>query len=434
MSSVRSQNAETQVTVIVIGAGERGQLYCQYALELPERLKVVGVADPKEFSRNHLQKLHNIPEDKVFDDWSKVISYGKFADAVIITTPDKFHRDIAVAFANEGYHILLEKPMATTEQGCRDITEACLHNGVMLSVCHVLRHYPPMRKIKEMIDSGAVGEVINIQHIEQVGYWHFAHSFVRGNWCCEEKSTFSLLAKCCHDVDLLSWWMNKYRCTKVSSFGSLSHFRKENKPNGASSRCLDCKIEQDCCYSAKKIYLDMHKRGISGWPVSVICDTPSVKSITDSLQHGPYGRCVYDSDNDVCDNQVVNLSFSGGQTATLTMVAFTESLCQRVVRVFGTKGELNLNADGQLQLYDFLRQQTVEVQVETPIVLSEVQKSLSSHAIADYLLMDNFVEAVARKDPSIISTSPEEILTSHLLVFQAEKARRESCVISLDDH
>ncbi|XP_022101607.1 uncharacterized protein LOC110985124 isoform X2 [Acanthaster planci] len=420
------------VTVIVIGAGQRGRMYSNYALDFPEKLKVVGVADPNIVARSHLQKIHNIPDDRLYDDWTKITAQDKFADAVIISTPDHLHRDPAVACAVAGYHILLEKPMATTEQGCRDIVEACTLNSIILSVCHVLRHYPPMSKIKELIDSGAVGDVVNIQHIEQVGFWHFAHSFVRGNWCCEDKSTFSLLAKCCHDVDLLSWWMSKYKCTGVSSFGSLSHFRKENKPPGSATRCLDCKIEKDCCYSAKKLYLNMYEKGISDWPVSVICHEPSIDSITKALQNGPYGRCVYDSDNDVCDNQVVSLRFFGGHTATLTMVAFTESVCKRIVRVFGTKGEINLNAKGEVQLYDFLSQQTIDVGIDFPSSAS-VRRSVMGHDIADFCLIDNFVHAVAMKDPSIVPASPKEILSTHLLVFEAEKARRENRVICFDE-
>ncbi|XP_038062120.1 putative oxidoreductase YteT [Patiria miniata] len=423
-----------QVTVIVIGAGQRGKTYSNYALDYPEKLKVVGVADPNTVACRQLQKLHNVPEDRLFDDWTKVLAQDKFADAVIISTPDQLHKDPAVACANAGYHILLEKPMATTEQGCRDIVEACKRNNIILSVCHVLRHYPPMRKIKELIDSGLVGDIVNIQHTEQVGYWHFAHAFVRGNWCREDTSTFSLLAKCCHDVDLLSWWMSKYRCTGVSSFGSLFHFRKENKPPGSSSRCLDCKVETKCCYSAKKLYIDIYKMGNSDWPVSVICNNPSIESITEALQHGPYGRCVYDCDNDVCDNQVVSMRFSGGRTATLTMVAFTESVGQRIVRVFGTKGEINLSAAGDVRHYDFLSQQTVDVTVDFPASSARVRSSSLGHDLADFYLMDNFVHALAMKDPSIIPASAEDILTSHLLVFEAEKARRQSRVISFEEH
>ena len=174
----------------------------------------------------------------------------------------------------------------------------------MLCVCHVLRYTPQAQKVREIISSGALGDVVNIQLLEPIGYWHFAHSYVRGNWRNEAGSTFSLLAKSCHDLDLISYWMGDDKCTNVSSFGSLKHFTKANKPANATSRCLDCPVSGECPYSAKKIYLIPAKSGHRRWPVSVITDVPDIENVTEALRTGPYGRCVYDCDNDVCDNQV----------------------------------------------------------------------------------------------------------------------------------
>uniref|UniRef100_A0A1A8FSY5 Gfo/Idh/MocA-like oxidoreductase N-terminal domain-containing protein n=1 Tax=Nothobranchius korthausae TaxID=1143690 RepID=A0A1A8FSY5_9TELE len=127
------------VRVIVVGAGSRGENYSNYASIHPKRMKVVAVADPRTFACTKLQKQHNIEDKNIFKDWQSIAEREKFADAVLICTPDRLHKDPAVAFAKKGYHILLEKPMATTAEDCVAIVEACTQNGVMLSVGHVLR-------------------------------------------------------------------------------------------------------------------------------------------------------------------------------------------------------------------------------------------------------------------------------------------------------
>merc|ERR1719400_943908 len=193
----------------------------------------------------------------------------------------------AVAVANRGYHVLVEKPMAVSEDDCRKITKACEDAGVMLVVCHVLRYFPPVVKIKEVIESGMIGKVMTINHTENVGFWHFSHSFVRGNWRREDESTFSLMAKCCHDVDLIYYWMGEQPCSSIQSFGSLQHFKKSNQPQGASDRCLGCPVEQSCPYSAQKVYLSPPA---PHWPMTVVCDV----DITDH-RHWPvwsWGREV----------------------------------------------------------------------------------------------------------------------------------------------
>ncbi|XP_056410090.1 glucose-6-phosphate 3-dehydrogenase-like [Hyla sarda] len=217
------------VTVLMVGAGSRGMCYAYYAVNFPKRMKVVGAVDPRSCTKDTLKMMFTIDEDKFFDDWREAAKLDKFADAVIIATPDRLHKDPAIAFAQKGYHILLEKPMAVTPEDCHEIVNACKENDVMLAVGHVMRYHPVSRKIKDLLDSGVIGDVVHIQHMEPVGFWHFAHSFVRGNWRNEEESTFSLLAKSCHDIDLICYWMGDRRCVKVSSFGTLSHFTKENK-------------------------------------------------------------------------------------------------------------------------------------------------------------------------------------------------------------
>ncbi|XP_019723626.1 uncharacterized protein LOC109514727 isoform X3 [Hippocampus comes] len=405
-------NMSPLVRVIVVGAGCRGEIYSRYSIIHPDRVKVVGVADPRKFARTKFQQLYNIAEENLYEDWRILAEREKCADAVLICTPDVLHKEPAVAFAKKGYHVLLEKPMATTAKDCIEIVAACSKTGVMLCVGHVLRYDPYICKIKELIDNGVIGDVIHIQHLEPVGFFHFAHSYVRGNWRNEAESSFSLLAKSCHDIDLIHHWAGTRRCLKVTSFGFVSHFRPENKPAGAGDRCLDCSVEDTCPYSASKIYLDKVKQGRVGRPMSDLCpDTlPDMETAHEALRTGPYGRCVYECDNDVCSNQIVNMEFEGGLTAAFSMVAFTEDICKRKTTIYGSKKATNY-----------------VVSVDCP-----KNFDLSGHRRADYCLIDSFISAVANNDPSLIASGPEETLRSHLLVFEAERSRRESRVVHFD--
>ncbi|XP_060614723.2 putative oxidoreductase YteT isoform X1 [Anolis sagrei] len=423
--------ASPQISLLIIGGGNRGKRYAAYALCHPTRMKVIGVADPRASARRELQELHPMDPSNVFDDWRPAAERERFADAVLIATPDRLHKAPAVAFAHKGYHILLEKPMATTPEDCKEIVQACKTGNAILAVCHVLRYHPVALKIKELLDSGLIGDICHIQHLEPVGFWHFAHSFVRGNWRNEAESSFSLLAKSCHDLDLINFWMGDKRCLKVSSFGNVSHFTKEHQPKGASSRCWDCSVEQTCPYSAQKIYMEPAKKGYFDWPVSVVCSDGvyDIESLADALRHGPYGRCVYQCDNDVVTNQVVNMEFEGGATVGFTMVAFTEKLGMRKTTIYGTKGELRCEGGGPVEVFRFLEKTTTTF---SPDKASSVPASLSGHDGADFYLIETFVSAVAENNPSLIQTGPEDTLHSHLLVFEAEKSRRENRVVFLE--
>ncbi len=343
------------VNLIIVGAGDRGKTYAEFALEHPDKAKIVGVAEPRQVRRDRLAKDHSIPPENQFDDWRQVIERGKFADAAVIATLDTMHADPAVAMANLGYHILLEKPMSPDPSDCKKIVEAALAKNILFAVCHVLRYTTYTKQLKEILDQGLIGEIVSIQHLEPVGFWHYAHSFVRGNWRNQTLSSPMLLQKSCHDLDWIRYIVGK-PCIKVSSFGNLNHFITTNKPSAAGNalRCLECDHEPQCSYSAKKIYLDRLEPGYTGWPVRVLTPNPTVENIKEALSTGPYGRCVYECDNDVVDHQVVNMEFVGGISAAFTMTAFTEMpLGGRKTRIFGTLGELY--SDGlEIELFDFL--------------------------------------------------------------------------------
>ncbi|MCR4575090.1 MAG: Gfo/Idh/MocA family oxidoreductase [Lentisphaeria bacterium] len=416
-----------QVTLLIVGCGARGTGYGRFALANPERAKVVAIAEPIPERRNAVGDAHNVPPEYRFNSWEDAARLPRMADAVLICTQDQMHEEPAIAFAKLGYDILLEKPMAPTADSCRRIVEAVKKAGVLFAVCHVLRYTAYTKKLKEVLGSGAIGEIINIQHLEPVGYWHQAHSFVRGNWRNEEESSFMLLAKCCHDVDWLRYVMGR-PCRQVQSFGTLKHFRSECAPAGAAARCLDCpaEIEKNCPYSAIKIYLrDRLDKGHAGWPVNVLAHEVTRETILTALRNGPYGRCVYACDNDVVDNQVVNMLFDNGSTVSMTMTAFN-SHGGRLTRIFGTKGSIDTDSN-TITLFDFLTDKKTVIDT----AIKNDGGILSGHGGGDNGLMDAFISAVAEQDPSKILSGTDETLESHLMVFAAEESRKNSKVVKL---
>lgn len=410
------------VTLAVVGAGSRGTTYARFAQAFPERAKIVAVAEPRTTYRERLAKAHDIPPAHVFTDWREAAEAPRLADAVIIATQDRMHVEPATTFADLKYDILLEKPMAPDPAGCYQIIEAVERNDVLFAVCHVLRYTRYTQKLKTLIEAGTIGDLVGMQRLEPVGFWHMAHSFVRGNWHREDESGPMLLTKSCHDLDWIQYVMGA-ACTSVSSFGSLKHFRSEEAPDGAGERCVTCPVEPTCPYSAKRIYLEALRRGHRGWPVDVLTPNPTRETVMAALEEGPYGRCVYDLDNDVVDHQVVSMAFEGGRTATFTMMAFTE-MDHRKTHIFGTRG--TLTGDGRfIEHYDFLTDTSSRIDTEP------TEDTLGGHGGGDFGLMDAFVRAVAEQEPAWILSGPQESLRSHLLVFAAERARRDEKVVPL---
>lgn len=412
------------VSLIIIGAGSRGGSFAQFALEHPDLARVVGVADPRLFYRQKVASQHNLPAENVAEDWKELVERPKFADAVIIATPDRYHAEPAVAFANRGYAMLLEKPMATNPADCRRIVEAVEKNQILFAVFHDFRYFTYTQKLKETIDSGLIGDIVSIQHLEPVGYWHYAHSYVRGNWRNEAESSFMLLAKSCHDIDWLRYIMG-LRCLKVSSFGSLTHFKKSQKPPAAGDamRCLDCAYETQCPYSAKRFYQTRLREGNIDWPLDVITPEFTEESVLTALRTGPYGRCVYECDNDVVDHQVVNLLYENGATASFTMTGCSE-FGDRKTTIFGTRGELRGDLS-KLVHYDFLSGETSVIDTTPP------DSPQGGHWDGDINVLKAFMYTVATGDTRCILSGARETLETHLTVFAAEQSRREGRTVDV---
>ncbi len=412
-----------KIRLAIAGAGSRGvDSYAPHAALSPYEVEFVAVAEPRAAWREKAIRNLKIPPQNAFTTWEELAAQPQLADGVLVTMQDQMHAEPAQAFMRKGYHVLLEKPMATTEEDCRAIVATRQKTGRILAVCHVMRYSIYAQAMKRMMDSGLIGDIVCIQQIEPVGYWHIAHSYVRGNWRREDQSSSALLAKCCHDLDILRHWMGK-RCLRVSSFGGLMHFRKECQPTGAAARCLDCPqpIESGCPYSAIKIYL-RDRRDNAGWPNNVLTLDTSAEGITKALREGPYGRCVYACDNDVVDHQVVNMEFEGGATVDLTMVGTTVGQA-RETWVMGTKGQLRSNDMATIRHVNFLndREETVNIK---DLGKAEVA---TGHA-GDATIMLNFIEAIAENNPALLLTSPEISLESHLMAFAAERSRKKRTV------
>src|SRR6185437_817002 len=274
--------------LLVVGAGLRGQTYTRRAARAGA--SVVGVAEPDPGRRARFAAEFNVPDEHVFADWRDLTDRPRLADAAIVATQDQLHADPTVLLAGQGYHLLLEKPMAPTEAEAVRIAEAVERAGVLFAVCHVMRYTAYTQAVLDLVHSGRVGRLISIQHLEPVGWWHQAHSFVRGNWRNAQESSPMLLAKSCHDIDWLLYVAGQ-PARRVSSFGGLAHFKPSEKPAGAADRCLDCAVEPGCPYSAVRLYLS--QPDLDEWPVTALTPEPTVEAVRAALGTGPYGECVY---------------------------------------------------------------------------------------------------------------------------------------------
>ncbi len=408
-----------KVTAAVCGFGIRGaEAYAAYQHIRPEEFAVVAVADPRPERLELAEREFGVPRQQCYTTGEELLAQPRLADVMIIATQDRDHVRYALPALEKGYHLLVEKPISPSLGECIALREKAHQCGRAVVVCHVLRYTQFYQKLRQLLDQGAVGRLETIAATENVAYWHFAHSYVRGNWRRQEDSSPVILAKSCHDMDILRWLAGS-PCLRVSSYGSLDWFKPENAPAGSADRCLDCAVRDGCPYDGEKIYLDNPKSGFrSGarqWPLTVLCPQPTEGALYAALRTGPYGRCVYRCDNDVADHQVVNMEFAGGVTATFSMSAFTQG-CYRTVRLMGSMGELEGN----------LEENTIYMrrfgQPEKVIVLDPVQDEFAGHGGGDSKLMEYLCAMVSRGGRDAL-TSVDVSVESHLMAMAAEHSR-----------
>lgn len=416
----------TPITAVMCGAGQRGfYSYGPYALKYPNELRFVAVAEPNAARRQRFADAHDIPPERQFATWEDLLAQGQIADALFNMTQDQAHYASTVAALEAGYDVLLEKPMATRLADCVDLVQTAERTGRLLQVCHVLRYTPFFSTLHEIVASGRLGDIITVEHRENVVYWHMAHSFVRGNWRNLAMSSPMILAKCCHDLDILYWNLGR-KMQRLQSFGSLIHFRPENAPEGATRRCTDgCPVAEQCPYDARRIYLTPSPADPEriGWPSSTISEDLSLEGRRRALETGPYGRCVYHCDNDVVDHQTVNMEFEGGTSVVLFMHGHSHEE-SRTMRYDGTHATLRgkfTYKDGWIEVHDHVTNRREDV---------EIPPGEGGHGGGDFGVVRAFVRA-ARGDEGTL-TAAREALESHLLAFAAEQSRLEGAVVDMD--
>lgn len=416
-----------KIRVVLIGAGNRGRIYTNHMKDM--NFEVVAVADPIESRRDYIKKTHNLREDMCFKNWDELFDKPKFADVAVIATSDSMHYAPAMKAIELGYNILLEKPVAPTPDECADIANSAKKKGVKILVCHVLRYAPFFTTIKQFITDGKLGKVISIHHSECVGNVHHSHSYVRGNWGNTQRSSNMLLAKSCHDIDIIQWLMDS-KCTKVHSFGSLSYFKKENAPEGAPDYCVDgCPHAENCYYNAVNIYLkNENDIGCRDYCTTVV--NPTDEQVLETLKTTQYGKCIFKCDNDVVDHQVVNLEFENGEIASFNMCSFNKG--GRFIRVMGTDGEIYGDMrENTIQYFNF-KTRTFETTVPTGKKLNDT--IVGGHGGGDRGLVTALYEYITdgRKDNWL--SEIEISVKNHLITFAAEKSRLENSVVDVAEY
>ncbi|MDR1940394.1 MAG: Gfo/Idh/MocA family oxidoreductase [Clostridiales bacterium] len=415
------------MNIAILGAGSRGANVYGGALSRMPDVKISAVCDIDKNRAVSAAERFGVGRENCFFDENAFFEAGVIGDGLVIASMDRDHYRQVVKAIDAGYKkILLEKPVSHRLEEVEEIVKTAKERGVDILVAHVLRYTGFYKTVREIIKAGKIGEVMAINHQENVGYWHFAHSFTRGNWRDSETSAPILLAKTCHDFDLIYWFAESAKCVSVSSYGELSHFKRDRAPEGCAERCLDgCAYFETCPFSVKKLYLD--KRTPLGWGMlqAVGKNNPTAQEKLDSLKNpeNPYGRCVYFCDNDVADHQIVAMQFDNDVTATLTMTAFSEK-CYRRIHIMGTKGELiGCDYDNYLTLNTFGKPRgpfggaSKRVRIKSPLK--------SGHLGGDDGLCRVFCNVINGEpvDKELLTTV-DVTLESHKIIFFAEKARK----------
>ena len=422
-------------TVSILGFGSRG--HYTYGRCMTENcgdcFQVVSVCDINEERLQLAQKELGVPAENCFLDADEFLK-EKRSDALVIATQDRDHVKMCIRALELGYDILLEKPISPVEEELYELLEANKKYNRKVIVCHVLRYAPAFLKIKEMLDNGDIGKIVCIDWLEQVTYWHQAHSFVRGNWRNSVETSPMIMQKCCHDLDLLQYYANS-KCKTVYSVGDLSFFKKENQPEGAADTCKDCKYKHECVYSAERLYVAKWKKDFDwafdkpdvddnarkqGWPFNVVDLSRPIteESIRKAYETSGYGKCVFACDNNVVDNQTVSMQFENGIRANLTMTAFT-ALPGRKMTFHGTLGEIEMDEEN-----DYIRLSRYGKGTQFFSVKELLKVAINDtfgHGGGDLMLVKDFYKALAGEGE--LGTTLDRSIESHLMALAAEKSR-----------
>ena len=425
------------VKVVLVGAGDRARTYSEYALQYPDKMRVVGLVDPREEAIIVGKKLYNVPDEHCFSSVEEFLKYPRFADAVINGTMDNLHVKTTLPLLDAGYDVLLEKPFAISDEEVDALVDSARKNNRFVMICHVLRYAPFYNLIKQQLLKGKIGDIINIQMSEEVSYHHMAASYIRGKWS-SEKLCFApmLLAKCCHDVDLMIWFNSDTVADSVASFGSNYQFTPENRPKGSADRCADCKLERECDYSALKHYIDRGTWKQYVWTCFDGRDTaPTKEDKINSLKtDNPYGRCVWAcEEHDVVDHQSVIVNFKNGSTGTLNMVGGA-SEGVRDIRIVGTKGEIIGNFKKQkfvVQTINPDKDDMYDIEEFDANETTDIDGMTGGHGGGDLRLAADFIDYLNTGKSSIACTEVSVSAIGHKIVFAAERSRKTGEIVKI---
>jgi predicted dehydrogenase len=410
------------VELVMVGAGNRGYLaYGAFAQRNPDAARFVAVVEPDDARRARFANAHGIPAERQFRTWEELANRPPLAPALINATLESTHRASTLALLEAGYEMLLEKPIAITPGECLEIAAAAEAKGRLLQIAHVLRYAPFFIALREIIVSGRLGGIVSVDWRENLEYWHFAHSYVRGNWGNSGRAGPMILTKCCHDLDLLVWIFG--RCEWLSSSGSLTHFTRDAVGPEIPGRCTDgCPIADACPYFAPRVYLERLRQNPDSFAVAAITLDRTPEGVMRALETGPYGRCVYRSDNDVVDHQVVLMRFAGGLSVSMTMQG-SSHVEGRTIRIDGTRATLLANESrGEMDIHD--HRTGASERVARP-------RGVGGHGGGDDGLMRAFVGAI-QGDRAGVLTSAREAVASHLMAFAAEESRTSGKAVDME--
>ena len=420
-----------RLRLALIGAGGRGGTYMELAARMPERYELVAAADTNEARLKLIRRMAAAPLFRTFPSADAILAEPRLADVMIIATQDDYHLEPAQKAMEMGYDLLLEKPIAQRLDEVLALEQTALRLSRRVLVCHVLRYTPFYSKLKQVVDSGILGDIVTLNATEGVGAWHQAHSFVRGHWSVTERATPMIVAKCCHDTDVVSWIMGR-ECLKVSSHGALTHFTRAWCPPGAPPRCIEgCPISSQCPYNALH-YLGQHRR----W-LQYVFDAETSKlerggatqdEIMEWLRSSPWGRCVYQCDNTAVDHQVLGMEFEGQATATLTMTAFGEG---RSIEIYGTRAYLHGGDPVKRNTGADLIVREHATGDEQRYVVAPLAGGYAGHGGGDAGLMLSLNDELTKTDAREMRSSIHQSVQSHLIGFAAEAARLTGRVVDL---
>ena len=406
---------------VLIGAGQRGMIYARYAREKGH--EIAAVAEPDEVKRRIAGDELCVPEENRFVTGKDLLARPKMGDAAIIATMDRDHFHEAIPAMEKGYHLLLEKPISPVPEETLDIEETAVRTGRHVTVCHVLRYSPFFRALKDAVNSGWIGKVITIQHNENIGNFHIAHSFVRGNWRRSDLASPLVMQKSCHDMDLLVWLAGS-GCESIASFGDLTYFKEENAPENSAERCSECALKDTCRFSAYNCYLPV----AGNWPAAVLTEDQTESGLREAIRTGPYGQCVYRCDNSVCDHQVCILRFRNGITATFNLSGFTNKMT-RTIKIMGEDGEIRASeAENEIEITRFAGNWKTEPETE----IIRPAEGVGGHSGGDSGIVDDFLGMLEGRETAN-ATDIHESVESHMMACAAEEARLTGTVVRIAD-